>query len=437
MHNQAIEHNSEHKEAVTAQLFRVLRGHRMLGLLTLGYTVSTVDRYVLAILQEPIKKELHLTDSDLGLLTGFAFALFYSLFAIPIGRLADRWSRPKLLALVMVLWSAMTALTATAPSFAWLLTFRIGVAVGEAGVVPASASLITSRYASKHLAAAMSFFFMGPSLGLLIAFLGGSRLAQSIGWRFTFLVAALPGIILAITLLLALREESRANAAEPMRFLDGLRHLARLKVLRPYGVAVCLSVLVATAPMSWAAPYLIRSHGMSLAEVGFILALAFGAGGAVANFTSGIIVDRLVRRDIRWYLWFPAALMGIIAPMIAGAMIATNGKLAVVLLVVPCMLGVSFAGIALAVLNRITPEHFRGATTAIYILVTNILGIGAGTWLVGIVSDLLASRAHADSLKYAILLIVPMAAVLALIAYLLAAAHLRRELSPIATRPPA
>ena len=408
-------------------ILRALRRHAVLVVLTLGYAVSTVDRYVMAILQEPIKRELHLSDSELGLLTGFGFALFYSLFAIPIGRLADRWSRPKLLATVMLLWSAMTALTATAHSFATLLICRMGVAVGEAGVVPASASLITSRYKLKHLAGAMSFLYAGPSIGLLVAFLCGSRLSESIGWRATFVVAAIPGVILAAVLLLIERQEARPAASEPIRFIDGLRHLAGIRMLRPFAVAVCLSVLVATAPMSWAAPYLIRSHDMSIVEVGFILALAFGAGGAIANFLSGIVVDRLVRRDIRWYLWFPAILMGVIGPMIAGSMIATTGALAVALLLAPCVLGVSFAGISLAVLNRATPEQFRGAATAIYILMTNIFGIGAGTWLVGIISDRLVETVQADSLKYALLMVVPGAAMVALVAYLLAARHMKVE----------
>jgi predicted MFS family arabinose efflux permease len=409
-------------------LMQLAGQHGALVLLTLGYAVSTVDRYVLAILQEPIKKELHLSDSELGLLTGFGFALFYSVFAIPIGYLADRWSRRNLLAIVMVLWSLMTALTAAAHSFTFLLICRIGVAVGEAGLVPASASLIGARYHSRYLASAMSFLYTGPSLGLLVAFLCGSRLAQWVGWRETFVIVAAPGIITALILLMSITEERRPVHGTPLRLLEGLQHLRSLPTLRPYAVAVCLSVLVATAPMSWAAPYLIRSHAMSLVEVGFILALAFGAGGAIANFGSGLIVDHLVRRDVRWYLWFPAVLMSIIFPMIAGSMLVQNDSLAVVLLAVPCMLGVSFAGVAVALLNRLSPEHFRGATTALYILTVNIFGVGVGTWLVGIVSDLLASRAHADSLKYALLLIVPGSAVIALCAYLLAARHLRSDL---------
>jgi predicted MFS family arabinose efflux permease len=396
--------------------------------LALTFAVATMDRQILAILQDTVKHELHLSDGQLGLLTGFSFALFYSAFGIPVGMLADRWPRRIVLAISMIVWSVMTALASVAPSFTYLLLTRIGVGIGEAGVTPASALIIAERYSRRHRAGAMSFFYVGPPLGMLLGFFLGSRLAHTVGWRMTFLLAGLPAIFLAVLLLLLIREPTRSIHSEPILLKEGLRNVAGYKTLRRLAVAAGLSTIVAIAPMSWGASYLIRLHGMSVIDVGTSLGLAFGIGGVIGNFGTGLLVDRLTVRDVRWYVWLPAVTTIINGLFIWAALMASSGTTAVLCLLLPCALGTAFNGVVVSVVNMIAPPRFRGAATALYVLSCNLVGNGIGAWLIGIASDMFAPTEGAASIKYALLSLVPCTAVLAAMQYVLASRTLRNDL---------
>jgi predicted MFS family arabinose efflux permease len=405
------------------------RGHGVLLTLTVVYAVAFIDRQVLAILQESIKRDLHLSDGQLGLLTGFSFALFYALCGVPIGRLADRRNRRDLIAAAMVIWSGITALVSQAQTFTYLLLARIGVGIGEAGVAPASCSMIADLYPPRHRAAAMCIFTAGAQVGMLFGFLLGGWLDSTVGWRMTFVLVGLPGLVVALVLKVCVREPVRAAPIMPSTSLrSGVRHILAVRTVRRLAPAAALSTLVAYAPMSWAAPYLIRVHHIPVYEVGVWLALGIGGGGIVGNLFSGIVVDRLAARDPRWYFWYPALVTAVIAPFLWGAFTAHDGVTARLFFLVPFVFGSVYAGVGLSLLNLIVPSQFRAMASALYLALTNIVGIGLGTWLIGIVSDLYAARYGAASIQHALLATVPGTAVITSLIYVWAARSLIADL---------
>jgi len=405
------------------------RRHGVLLVLTLSYAVAFVDRQILAILQESIKRDLGLSDSQLGLLTGFSFAMFYAVLGVPLGRLADRWNRRNLISISMIVWSAMTALSGYAQNFTLLLVARMGVGIGEAGVSPSSCSIISNSYAPQHRAAALTFYTTGAQMGMLVGFLLGGWLSATVGWRMAFVVVGSPGIAVALLIRLFLKEPVRVIVERrPTPFWEGYRALASSRTLRLLVPAVVLSTLVAYATMSWAAPFLMRVHKATSMEAGFWLALGVGAGGIFGSFGSGMLVDRLAIRDRRWYVWLPALVTAAIVPFIWGALMAPHLLTACLLFLFPFALGSMYAGIGLSVVHQISPPQFRATATALFFLLTNIFGIGIGTWLIGIASDILLPRYGIISLRYALLGIVPAAALMATLFYLLAARTLRDDL---------
>jgi predicted MFS family arabinose efflux permease len=405
-----------------------LARHGLLILLMLTYAVATMDRQVLAILQEPIKQELRLTDSELGLLTGFSFTLFYSLFGMLVGRLVDRFSRRAVIIVSLLAWSAMTVLTSAAHSFLFLMMTRMGVAIGEAGVVPSSASIISDRYSPRARAAAMSFLFAGVPLGMLFGFYLGGRIEHLVGWRTTFLLAGIPGAALALAAFPFVRDPPRITTREPIRLAAGLKRLAQSRVLRLFALATPLSGMVSASMNSWGASYLIRTFHLSIAEVGAVLGLAFGVGGLIGSFGTGLLADRLASRNVRWYAWILALISAGMAPLILASLLASQAAWAIAFLILPCAFGIAFSGCVVAVVNVISPPQFRGTATALAI-VTGNLGTGLGAWLIGGVSDLLAPTFGSGSVKYALIFVVPATALIAAVLYARAAVTLPAELA--------
>jgi predicted MFS family arabinose efflux permease len=397
--------------------------HGLLILLTLTYAISYMDRQILPVLQDPIKKELNLSDAQLGLLTGFSFALFYSLFGIPIGRLADRWIRRNVVVISMFGWSVLTAASGAATSFSHLLLARIGVAIGEAGAVPAGASLIADRYPDDRRATALAVFTgIGGPLGVLLGFMCGGLLGPAFGWRLAFVLASIPGIALALILMLAVKEEPRPTTTHAMvSFREGLGVLAGYRTLRRMALALILAMIASHAAMNWMASYMIRQHQMPIAETGVRLGLLFGAGAAIGNFTIGFLADRIAKQSIRWYLWLPAIISAVSVPFLCMALMADTGSHAISWLIFPAMFGVAYGGVTMSILHRLSPARFRGTATSLYICLISLFGIGFGTWLIGIVSDLYAPYVGKASIAYSLFSIVPAAALLSAIQFVRAA----------------
>ena len=381
-----------------------------LGLLTLVYTFSVLDRFILGILLPDIKQELALNDTLLGLLTGAAFAIFYATLAVPIARLAERMSRKIIISLSLALFSVMTALCGLANSFWILFLARIGVGVGEAGTTPSATSILSDLYPIEKRSGAVAIMSVGGNLGVLIGFIVGGFVASEYGWRAAFFVIGLPGILLALTILWSMPEPQRGAADgqttsdAPPDFKATLSFLWQQKTYVWIVVALTLMVGMTTSLITWLPSFLTRSHGMATNEVGLVLGLSIGLLGPIGTiFVGGFLVDRLTLRDRRWGLWVSALGALVLVPAYLALVMASSAHAAVLAYGVPALLGIFFQGPSLALMQAVTPVAMRATGTAISLFVVNLIGLGLGPLSIGLVSDALAPSYGADSLRYALL----------------------------------
>ncbi len=405
-----------------------------LGLLTIVYSFNFIDRQLLAILQESIKADLDLSDSQLGLLTGFAFAVFYVTAGIPIARWADRANRRNIVALSLFIWSFMTALSGYVQNFTHLLFARIGVGVGEAGGSPPSHSIISDIFPPNRRATAIGFYSMGVSIGILFGFLAGGWLNEFFGWRMAFLVVGIPGVALAIILRLTLAEPIRglhdplptSTAAIP--FSDVVRLLWSRRSFLHMAMGAGLNAFCGYATANWTASFMIRSHQMSTGELGTWLAAIIGIGGAISVFGGGILADRLATRDRRWYAWLPGLAGFLIVPFMVAIYQVGNPYTALTLSIIPGLLFQIYLGNTIASTHALVSPRMRATASALLFLIINIIGLGGGPWVVGMLSDLLAPELGSESLRYAMLYVLPPVMTWSSIHYILAARSLRADM---------
>ena len=371
-----------------------------------------IDRSIVSILQEPIKADLHLSDAQLGALTGLSFALFYTTLALPIARLADRTVRKRLIAAAFATWSLMTALSGLAANFVMLVGFRIGVALGEAGCVPASHSMISDYFPQRRRATAIAIWGLSLPLGTMLGFLCGVWLAANLDWRKAFLVVGLAGVALSPFVLL-LREPRRGQFDEataaaavdaPLPFKVVVAKLWSLRSFRWLALGGALHAYAQHTMMNWNAPFYARVHGMTISEVALSLALLFGLGGGLGQFVGGLLVDRAGRRDKRWYMWLPALASLLLVPAALLQYFAADPKLSLIMGLAPAILLNVYLAPIVATAQSLVPSGMRAFTSATLVMVVNILGLGLGPVVTGMISDLLNQRygLGADSLRYAI-----------------------------------
>ncbi len=386
-----------------------------LAILFLGYVVNFVDRSILAILLEPIKQELLLNDTQLGLLGGLAFALFYTTLGIPIAALADRWSRVKILSIAMVVWSGMTALCGFAQNFWMLLLARIGVGVGEAGASPPSHSLISDYFPIETRATALSIYALGIPFGSMIGNFVGGWGAEALGWRHTFVLVGVPGIFVALLIWMTLREPPRGMADKHIVKNDEpapgvkevITRLWQRVAFRHIAFAAGLHAFVGYGAGTWNAPFLIRSHEMPITEVGSWLALISGIG-AIGTFLGGYLADKLSDRfdDRRWYMWVPGWSTIVMVPFQFVAYLYGGIWAVIPSLMVVSILGGMYLGPSFAMTQALVSLRMRAVASAILLFTLNIIGMGMGPYLVGVASDLLAADMGIHSLRYALCLAV-------------------------------
>lgn len=400
---------------------------RRVGLFAL-FLVSAfnyVDRTILSILQIPIKAELGLSDGQLGALTGFAFALFYATLSLPIARLADRFSRRLLIVLSIALWSAMTALCGFAVGFISLAFFRIGVAVGEAGSVPASVSLIADYYPPERRASALATWGLALPVGLLIGYSATGWLASVVGWRSTFFIVGGIGVVLAPIIYLMVAEpqrgrfENAAQAAEPPPPLrQALLLFWRNKPYRFIVIGGMLHGFSQYAMMTWNAPFFSRTHGLSLTEVAGLMALLGGAAGAVGMYLSGVLADRLGVRDPRWRVWVIAISVGATVPCAIVQYLVPSMTGSIVAAVLAAVLMTAYYGPLVAATQSVTPPNMRALSQAVLLLAFNLFGLGLGPLLTGLLSDALSPAYGENALRYAlVVMLVPSAISAAIFTY--------------------
>jgi len=405
-----------------------------LGILTLVYTFNFIDRQLLSILQEAIKTELLLTDAQLGLLTGFAFAMFYVTAGVPIARLADRSNRRNIVAASVGLWSFMTAISGFVQNYAQLLLARIGVGIGEAGGSPPSHSIVSDIFPKEQRASALSFYSTGVNLGIMFGFLFGGWLNEFFGWRAAFLVIGVPGIILAGIVfatvpepIRGLLENKKASDAQ-VPFSEVVAGLWQRKTFRHMAFACGLNAFAGYGTVNWAASFFIRSHGMTTGELGTWLALSTGLVGAIGIFAGGFLGDKLGARDTRWYLWVPGLSTLLVVPGMLVVFLTSNTYLALVCMFVPGFLQNIYLGNSIATTHNLVGLRWRSTSSAILFLILNIIGLGLGPFAVGLLSDMFDPSLGIESLRYAMLAVLPTACVWSSIHFYLASRTLNADL---------
>jgi MFS family permease len=384
-----------------------------LVMLTLVYVFNFVDRQLLVILQESIKKELHLSDTQLGLLSGFTFAIFYVTLGIPIASVADKRNRRNIVAMSLSLWSIMTALSGRARNFIQLLLARIGVGVGEAGGSPPAHAMISDYFPPEKRSTALSVYSTGIYIGILIGFLMGGYLNQHLGWRTAFLVLGIPGVIFSLLFLATVKEPRRgatdAQAAllnKPHGLVEVIRFLFSTKTFVWLALATGLHVFCIYGLVNWAPSFLARLHGMKSSEIGVLLGLILGIGGAIGTYAGGWLTDYFGKKDKSWYLKIPA--YAIIASIFfaAGALFLQNNFLSVFCLGFCVSLHSMYLGPSIAVVHSLVPASMRALASAILFLILNLIGLGFGPLVVGMISDWLATQLGVESLRWAMSIII-------------------------------
>lgn len=371
-------------------------------------TFNYIDRTIISILQVPIKKELHLSDAQMGALTGLAFALFYTTFSLPIARLADRANRRNIIALSLFVWSGMTALSGLARNYAMLVLFRIGVAVGEAGSIPATQSIIADYYPPHRRATALAIWGLSLPVGLMAGYGLTGKLAQIFDWRVVFALVGGAGVLFAPIMFFLTREPQRgrfdppalSNQNDTSTLFGTLREMAGMRVLRFLMIAAALHGFTQYSLMNWTVPFYVRLHEMSLANVGFYMAVASGLGGAIGMFFGGFFADRLGQRDERWRVWVIGLSFLATAITGLGQLLAQSLNVSLVFGFLVAIFQIAYYGPIVAVVQTLVSARQRAFVGALLLLVFNIVGLGLGPFLTGALSDYLAGFIGEESLRW-------------------------------------
>ena len=386
-------------------------GYRNYVLLMLAVVAffNYLDRMVLSMLVEPIKADLGFSDTQLGLLTGFAFALFYATFGIPIARLADTRSRVTILSICMALWSAMTAACGLAQNFLHMLLARVGVGVGEAGCVPSSHSLLTDYVPAEKRALALGIFQTGGAVGIMAGFIAAGWLADQYGWRITFFLIGIPGVVLALAAKLTVRDPPRGNfsdAPEPGRqpFRVAIVSLLRRRTYIHIMTAYSLGLFGVYGIAQWIPAFFVRVHEMTLTEVGWGVGISSGLGGAIGTFIGSVLAPRYIARERRWEVWWPAWAYVACIPTYAGAFLAGDPIVAFTLIFIAAAVAGSSIAPGMASVQSVAEPHQRATAVAMVMFCSAILGQGLGPTAIGFASDYLTPSLGSDGLRWALVM---------------------------------
>jgi len=365
-----------------------------LWILLVVYIFNFIDRQIVNILAEPIARDLELSDTQIGLMTGLAFALFYTLLGLPIARYADRPSthRPKLIAIALATWSGMTALCGLAQNFVQLLVARIGVGVGEAGCTPAAHSLISDMVPKERRASALAFYALGIPIGTLLGMIIGGLLADAVGWRNAFVVVGLPGVLLAVVVVMLLKEprhhaEASLDTSPASSNADVLRSIFRSKAMIFLLIAASSAAFLSYGKTTWATIFFQRTHGLSPGEVGLYFGVINGVAGILGTWLGGKIADRWGATNRRHVLTAPAVGMALAIPLAYAGYAAGEWRMALVLLFIPTLLNSLYYGPVYSSVQGLVPIRSRAMAAAVLLFFQNLIGLGFGPLLFGMLSD--------------------------------------------------
>lgn len=407
----------------------------VLGTLTLVYITNFIDRIVLGILVGPIKTELNLTDSELGLLGGTAFALFYTALGIPVGWWADRVSRVRIMTVALLCWSVFTALTGLAHSFLALFLARLGVGVGEAGGVAPAYALIADYFRPKSRARALGFYSLGIPVGSACGYLFGGYLTTAFTWRAAFLLLGAVGVILAPLFLMTVREPVRgvqdgARASLPAPVIaEVVRKLMAKPAFWLLSLGAACGSIMGYGLLFWLPSFFMRSDGMSLLQVSRLLGALLLLGGIPGVLLGSYLADRYGPRHPRAYALIPAVAFVCILPCYAVGTALPMGRTAFLFFVIPAALQLVWLGPVIMAIQQLVPHTMRSLASAVFLFINNLIGLGLGALIIGVASDQLSARFGSESLRYAILGGTAFY-VLAAGLFLLAASRLQRDFEP-------
>ena len=408
----------------------------VVGFLAVVYTLNFLDRQIISILGKQISAELHLTKTQFGLLGGTSFALLYTTCGVGVAYLADRVSRKWIIALACAIWSLFTALCGTAQGFAQILLYRMGVGFGEAGGSPPSYSLISDYFPAARRGTALAIYSLGVPIGSMLgAFLGG-KLALAYGWRTAFFIVGAPGLVLAILMLLLVREPRRGGLdvlldgatehppAPPI--LTAISGFFGNRTLVLTAVSSGLSAFVGYAGLIWNPQFLEGVKHMAAADVAIYYALALGVTGVIGTLVSGWLVDKLGQKDRRWFAWVPAIAFTLSIPFWLGLIWAPTWQLAMLFLLGPLLMNQSYLAPALTVAQNAVAPAQRTMTGAILLFVLNLVGLGVGPVYVGWIADRMEPAHGEQALSYGFAAVIPFV-VLTVLAHLAASQSIARD----------
>ncbi len=400
------------------------------------FALMTIDRQVMPVLQVPIQHELKLTDTQLGLLTGLAYALFYATMALPLARIAERVNRVGMVSICIAVWSLMTSLSGMSASFFMLFLARMGVGFGEACCYPVSASVIADYFEKETRPFALALYSIGLSVGGMAGPALGGILSYYYGWRYAFLILGVVGLIAAPLVFLAVRHPKRGALDEdsavtlrknPPSFIRCLYIFWRTPSYRYLVIAIGIHAMVLGGLQVWVAPYLFRMFHVSLAQLGVFVGLLMGGGGILGNLLAGYLVGKLGRVDPRWYAFVPAIASALTIPIGIAEFTVPSLTLAIGAGVLAVFFMSVFAPPTVALTQSLLVPQMRTTAASITLLTTSLMS-SFGPLLVGYVSDRFIQHGfnNAQSVRYGV---VGMALleIVAVVAFLLCAANLRAD----------
>jgi MFS family permease len=370
------------------------------------YIFNFIDRQILAILLEPIKKDLQVSDTAMGFLTGFAFAVFYTCAGLPLARLADRWVRRSLIAISLATWSVMTAVSGLARNFTDLAIARIGVGIGEAGASPSAHSILSDYFPPEKRATVLAIYASGIYVGVGLGYWLGGWMNDMYGWRTAFFVVGLPGVFMALLVRFTVREplrgmsEQHATPTQTYTLAETWRFFVSLPAGRRLALAAGFHAFVSYGLAAWIPAFFVRIHHMTPGELGGWLSWITALGGGGGTFFGGWIADRWVRRQPRARTYVGVIGVSFAIPTVAAALLIENTHWALLAYLPASVCSTVWIGPAFATAQDLVPPAMRAMASAVFLFITTIIGMGAGPQTVGILNDLIGTP---DAIRYSLL----------------------------------
>ena len=370
-----------------------------LGLLVLVNMMSQLDRQIMSVLVEPIRLDLGLTDTQIGVVVGVAFSVFYTMAGLPLGRLADRANRRNVIAGVLSFWSLATAACGLAQGYWQLFAARVGVGIGEAGCAPAAQSILSEVFPKERIGRALSTYQTAIPIGILIGLAGGGYLADQFHWRTVFMIVGLPGILVAIIIRVFLKEPERESSAapEPMRRVLGT--LFAMPTIRQHMLACSIHTMTLAATATFNFAFMVRVHGLSNTEAGLIIGAVTGLAGGLGTYLGGYLGDRFAVRDPRWRIAWLAIGAVVSVPFTIFAYLTPSLPLVIAGLTIGVIGSYMYAGAAHAVAQSLVGPQMRATTAASMLFSMNLFGYAGGAVVAGVISDLFGGD---DGLRYSL-----------------------------------